>query len=200
MFNLKFKGFLFVISILMIVSLFGCSSEGSNVSEDEKVVVGYPDSSLIKVGSTNETADFGKTTYVKIEDVNETLSNDDFKGTFKEVRISDYEPDGQMAENLKDIDVNSIVEVVLTLENITDEDKTFNKENIQLLINDSGEVINYTQFSSGELFENFQENESKEENLIFYVTTDSHEIEKLSVIIPSLNKENDVVFEIDWVL
>lgn len=200
MFNLKFKGFLFVISILMIVSLFGCSSEGSNVSEDEKVVVGYPDSSLIKVGSTNETADFGKTTYVKIEDVNETLSNDDFKGTFKEVRISDYEPDGQMAENLKDIDVNSIVEVVLTLENITDEDKTFNKENIQLLINDSGEVINYTQFSSGELFEKFQENESKEENLIFYVTTDSHEIEKLSVIIPSLNMENDVVFEIDWVL
>ncbi len=197
MFNLKFKGFLFVISILMIVSLFGCSSEGSNVSEDEKVVVGYPDSSLIKVGSTNETADFGKTTYVKIEDVNETLSNDDFKGTFKEVRISDYEPDGQMAENLKDIDVNSIVEVVLTLENITDEDKTFNKENIQLLINDSGEVINYTQFSSGELFEKFQENESKEENLIFYVTTDSHEIEKLSVIIPSLNMENDVVFEID---
>lgn len=200
MFNLKFKGFLFVISILMIVSLFGCSSEGSNVSEDEKVVVGYPDSSLIKVGSTNETADFGKTTYVKIEDVNETLSNDDFKGTFKEVRISDYEPDGQMTENLKDIDVNSIVEVVLTLENITDEDKTFNKENIQLLINDSGEVINYTQFSSGELFEKFQENESKEENLIFYVTTDSHEIEKLSVIIPSLNMENDVVFEIDWVL
>lgn len=197
MFNLKFKGFLFVISILMIVSLFGCSSEGSNVSEDEKVVVGYPDSSLIKVGSTNETADFGKTAYVKIEDVNETLSNDDFKGTFKEVRISDYEPDGQMTENLKDIDVNSIVEVVLTLENITDEDKTFNKENIQLLINDSGEVINYTQFSSGELFENFQENESKEENLIFYVTTDSHEIEKLSVIIPSLNMENDVVFEID---
>lgn len=197
MFNLKFKGFLFVISILMIVSLFGCSSEGSNVSEDEKVVVGYPDSSLIKVGSTNETADFGKTTYAKIEDVNETLSNDDFKGTFKEVRISDYEPDGQMAENLKDIDVNSIVEVVLTLENITDEDKTFNKENIQLLINDSGEVINYTQFSSGELFEKFQENESKEENLIFYVTTDSHEIEKLSVIIPSLNMENDVVFEID---
>lgn len=197
MFNLKFKGFLFVISILMIVSLFGCSSEGSNVSEDEKVVVGYPDSSLIKVGSTNETADFGKTTYVKIEDVNETLSNDDFKGTFKEVRISDYEPDGQMAENLKDIDVNSIVEVVLTLENITDEDKTFNKENIQLLINDSGEVINYTQFSSGELFEKFQENESKEENLIFYVTTDSHEIEKLSVIIPSLNMENDVVFDID---
>lgn len=197
MFNLKFKGFLFVISILMIVSLFGCSSEGSNVSEDEKVVVGYPDSSLIKVGSTNETADFGKTTYVKIEDVNETLSNDDFKGTFKEVRISDYEPDGQMAENLKDIDVNSTVEVVLTLENITDEDKTFNKENIQLLINDSGEVINYTQFSSGELFEKFQENESKEENLIFYVTTDSHEIEKLSVIIPSLNMENDVVFEID---
>lgn len=197
MFNLKFKGFLFVISILMIVSLFGCSSEGSNVSEDEKVVVGYPDSSLIKVGSTNETADFGKTTYVKIEDVNETLSNDDFKGTFKEVRISDYKPDGQMAENLKDIDVNSIVEVVLTLENITDEDKTFNKENIQLLINDSGEVINYTQFSSGELFEKFQENESKEENLIFYVTTDSHEIEKLSVIIPSLNMENDVVFEID---
>lgn len=197
MFNLKFKGFLFVISILMIVSLFGCSSEGSNVSEDEKVVVGYPDSSLIKVGSTNETADFGKTTYVKIEDVNETLSNDDFKGTFKEVRISDYEPDGQMAENLKDIDVNSIVEVVLTLENITNEDKTFNKENIQLLINDSGEVINYTQFSSGELFEKFQENESKEENLIFYVTTDSHEIEKLSVIIPSLNMENDVVFEID---
>lgn len=197
MFNLKFKGFLFVISILMIVSLFGCSSEGSNVSEDEKVVVGYPDSSLIKVGSTNETADFGKTTYVKIEDVNETLSNDDFKGTFKEVRISDYEPDGKMAENLKDIDVNSIVEVVLTLENITNEDKTFNKENIQLLINDSGEVINYTQFSSGELFEKFQENESKEENLIFYVTTDSHEIEKLSVIIPSLNMENDVVFEID---
>lgn len=197
MFNLKFKGFLFVISILMIVSLFGCSSEGSNVSEDEKVVVGYPDSSLIKVGSTNETADFGKTTYVKIEDVNETLSNDDFKGTFKEVRISDYEPDGQMAENLNDINVNSIVEVVLTLENITDEDKTFNKENIQLLINDSGEVINYTQFSSGELFEKFQENESKEENLIFYVTTDSHEIEKLSVIIPSLNMENDVVFEID---
>lgn len=200
MFNLKFKGFLFVISILMIVSLFGCSSEGSNVSEDEKVVVEYPDSSLIKVGSTNETADFGKTTYVKIEDVNETLSNDDFKGTFKEVRISDYEPDGQMTENLKDIDVNSIVEVVLTLENITNEDKTFNKENIQLLINDSGEVINYTQFSSGELFEKFQENESKEENLIFYVTTDSHEIEKLSVIIPSLNMENDVVFEIDWVL
>lgn len=200
MFNLKFKGFLFVISILMIVSLFGCSSEGSNVSEDEKVVVEYPDSSLIKVGSTNETADFGKTTYVKIEDVNETLSNDDFKGTFKEVRISDYEPYGQMTENLKDIDVNSIVEVVLTLENITNEDKTFNKENIQLLINDSGEVINYTQFSSGELFEKFQENESKEENLIFYVTTDSHEIEKLSVIIPSLNMENDVVFEIDWVL